>query len=147
MKRLDLFLILGIGAVIVFILWKSGIFKLANTASDIASTAIEGANKVVTDVINLPENISNLAGSIPDVIKSAGTQIENATGWDLPLPSFNDDIAKPTDRAINIVNSLKGLYPNMTTQQALKANARDGIKYDQYGFPINPQNASQVIPY
>ena len=135
-NKTDLIIILAVLGVAVFILWKSGIFKLANTASDLA-----------TDIVKLPENIGTLVSNIPDVIKSAGTQIENATGWDLPIPSFNDDIAKPTDRAINIVNSLKALYPNMTTQQALKANARDGIKYDQYGFPINPQDARQVIPY
>ena len=145
-NKTDLVLILAVLGVAVFILWKSGIFKLANTASELAGTAIEGANKIATDIVNLPENISYIAGSIPDIGKSAVTQIENATGWDLPFPSFNDDIARPTDRAINIVNSLRDLYPSLSSDlDRVKASARDGIKYDANGYPVNPQNARDYL--
>jgi hypothetical protein len=138
MKRLDLFLILGIGALAVFILWKSGIFKLTNTASDLASTAVEGVNKVVTDVINLPENIGFITDpqTWEDVLKSATTQFENSTGWDLPFPSFNDEVARPTARASNIVNNLKYMYPNIDPLVSSRMAVEAGITWDSSGNPV-----------
>ncbi len=145
-NKTDLFLILGLGALVVFILWKSGIFKITNAASDLfesagdlANTAISGANKVATDIFNLPENIATLAGYVPDVVETIGFKIEQATGWDLPDWIPHIEVAEPTERAKNIVNSLRAMYPDLATdRERVLASVRDNISYDERGFPIYP---------
>jgi hypothetical protein len=146
-NRTDLLIILAVLGIAVLILWKAGIFKIANTASDIAEGAgsvvqgvadvantatqkavdiVNGAGGILDDVIHLPDNIEKLAETIRD--------------------SGNTQIAQPTQRAINIVNALSTLYPNLDRTTALKMNARDGIRYDSNGFPINPQDARPYLP-
>ncbi len=66
-------LILGI---VVFILWKSGIFKVTNTAANI----VDKAGKVIGDITNLPQNAVTLITSVPAVVQSATQQIQSSLG-------------------------------------------------------------------
>jgi hypothetical protein len=137
-NKTDLIIILAVLGLAVFILAKLGIFKLTNTASDLANTAVEGVNKIADDIVNLPENLGYITNpqTWEDVLKSATTQVENSTGWDLPFPSFNDEVARPTVRASNIVNNLKYLYPNIDPLVSSRMAVEAGITWDSNGNPV-----------
>jgi hypothetical protein len=162
-NKSDLLIILAVLGVAVFILWKSGIFKAVNTASDIASgagetantifkagqnvvsavesiansaltganqlvnTASTGVNYVAGSIVNLPENLSELAQIAPEI----------------PLAILHNiglfpDVASPTERAYNIVASLRRLYPNLASDSdRVRASWADHITYDKNGNPID----------
>ncbi len=130
MRRIDLILILGIGGLIAFILWKTGAFKIAKAGADLA----EGASKVVSSAIDLPQNLVTLVSETPDVLRSLGTQ----TG--LPfLPKF--EVAEPTARAQTIVDSINRLYPGLSMQEQLARVHADGITFNAEGNPVDRNGA------
>jgi len=145
-NKMDLIIILAVLGIAVFILWKSGIFKVANTASNIAESAgnladkvisgadqiaettLSGVNYAVGTVVNLPENIVQLGTMLPD--------LADAVGWQLGINTY--DIAEPTERAKNIVDSLRALYPNCANDiERIKLQKQDGITFDAMGFPVD----------
>ncbi len=127
MRRIDLILILGIGGLIAFILWKTGAFKVAKAGADLA----EGASKVVSSAIDLPQNVVILASMTPDVFKTIGQ--------DMGFNTFG--VAQPTERAQNIVNNLHRLYPGLTDSEAVQAVHQDGITFNAEGNPVDRNGA------
>jgi hypothetical protein len=135
-NKTDLILILAVLGVAVFILAKSGIFKLANTASDLADTAVEGVNRVATDIINLPENLAYITNPETgiNIIKSAGTQLEAITGWDIPdvlTLGAGNPRENYTPYLLGMVNQAKAIFPDMTDANAIYAMMGAGYKWDK----------------
>jgi len=156
-NRTDLIIILAVLGIALFILWKSWIFKVVNTASDLASSAGElgntvvtganeladtviggvnqavnsistGANYVIGNVTDLPQNLYTLGTMLPDFFQ--------ALGWQMGINTYG--IAYPTDRAKNIVESLRRMYPNLPSdRERVLASIADGITYDVNGFPVD----------
>lgn len=140
-NKSDLIIILAVLGVIAFILYKSGIFKLTNKASEVASnvgdlantaltgvnkalnTALETGNTVLTDIEQLPDNLSKFIDLAPDIPLA----IEHNLGY---FP----DVAQPTPRAQNIVDNLRALYPSLSSDSArVQQMTIDGYKPDANG--------------
>jgi hypothetical protein len=135
MKTLDLILIIGIGGIVIYILSRTGLFSLASKTADTANLVLDKADYVIGSTVDLPENTLKAISSIPDIGKTVGFKIEQATGWDLP-DWLTIPIASPTDRAKNIVSSLNALYPGMSYQQQLQMVIQNNINFDERGYPI-----------
>ena len=142
-SKTDLIIILAILGVAVFILIKSGIFKTLNSASDLANTVVSGANKVTEDIVALPENLATIVnpGTWIDVVKSAGTQIEAGTGWDLPdwLTLGTGNVRENlTDRVRTMAIQAQAMFPSATDAIAITRASQAGYKFDAQGYLYKP---------
>ena len=137
MNRTDLVLILAIGAVLIYILSRTGLFSLANKTADTANLVLDKADYVIDSAVNLPENLVNAGSMLPEAGRTIGFKIEQATGWDLP-DFLTIPIANPTDRAKNIVASLSALYPGLSYPEQLQRVIQDNVSFDENGYPIYP---------
>ena len=141
--------VIAILGIIVFILWKSGIFKLANTAAGAAS-------EVVKDTINLPQNLITLASDVPDVIKTAEQNLQfteiygtssptptqaQQTSWDdaingMPIKTWMKDFGL-TAKVYNMIRAVHSAIPTATPTNWGSMAVQAGLTFDSNGNVIN----------
>jgi hypothetical protein len=93
----------------------------------LAGNVVDKANYVVGSVVDLPQNVADLVTQTPELIQ--------AIGWHMGINTYG--IAEPTERAKNIVDSIHAMY-RLTAQEAIQAVHRDGITFDENGYPVYP---------
>ena len=130
----DLILIFGVLAVAGVVLYKTGIFGTAKAVTDVADTVVKAAGTVVTDVVNLPENVVTIIGSAGAVNEAFYSLLHPITTQSI----FNNAIQGKatggiTQRTANMIESIYKRYVGVNYANWSAMSIANGAKFDSVG--------------